>query len=61
MDNTFNELQNGLFLIKKEKGLCLTDGVLELYADFPFRFWGTSEMNSGLIKMYKYQSKVYFH
>lgn len=34
MDNTFNELQNGLFLIKKEKGLCLTDGVLELYADF---------------------------
>ncbi len=34
---------------------------LEIYADFPIRFWGTAEMNSGLIKMYKYQTKVYYH
>lgn len=34
---------------------------LELYADFPIRMWGTHEMNSGLIKMYKYQSSVYYH
>lgn len=34
---------------------------LELHADFPLRMWGTSEMNSGLIKLYKYQSRVYYH
>jgi len=34
---------------------------LEIYADFPIRMWGTHEMNSGLIKMYKYQSRVYYH
>ena len=34
---------------------------LEIYADYPLRFWGTSEMNSGLKKMYKYQSEVYYH
>ncbi len=25
------------------------------------RMWGTHEMNSGLIKMYKYQTRVYYH
>lgn len=34
---------------------------LELYCDAPVRFWGASEMNSGLIPMYKYQTKVYYH
>ncbi|VEU82449.1 hypothetical protein [Acholeplasma hippikon] len=34
---------------------------LEIYCDFPIRMWGTHEMNSGLIKLYKYQSKVYYH
>lgn len=34
---------------------------LELYCDQPVRFWGASEMNSGLIPMYKYQSRVYYH
>ena len=33
----------------------------ELYEDIPFRFWGASEMNSGLIPLYKYQTKVYYH
>lgn len=51
--------QNGL-VISNHEG---TDAPLslELYADFPVRFWGTAEMNSGLIKMYKYQTKVYYH
>lgn len=34
---------------------------LELYADAPIRFWGAAEMNEGLIKCYKYQSRVYYH
>ena len=34
---------------------------LENYADFPLRMWGTYEMNSGLRKMYRYQSRVYYH
>lgn len=34
---------------------------LEIYVDFPIRMWGTHEMNSGLIKLYKYQTRVYYH
>ena len=34
---------------------------LEIYWNKPVRMWGAHEMNSGLIKMYKYQSKVYYH
>ncbi len=34
---------------------------LELYCDQPIRMWGASEMNSGLISMYKYQTRVYYH
>ncbi len=34
---------------------------LELYCDKPLRMWGASEMNSGLIEMYKYQTRVYYH
>ena len=34
---------------------------LEIYADAPLRMWGAHEMNSGLIKMYKYQTRVYYH
>ncbi len=33
----------------------------ELYKNLPIRFWGTHEMNSGFIKMYKYQTRVYYH
>ncbi len=33
----------------------------ELYGKLPFRFWGASEMNSGLINLYKYQTKVFYH
>ena len=34
---------------------------LEIYLDRPIRMWGAHEMNSGLVKMYKYQSRVYYH
>ena len=34
---------------------------LEMYCDTPFRMWGAGEMNSGVIKLYKYQTKVYYH
>ena len=34
---------------------------LELYCDQPLRMWGAYEMNSGVVKMYKYQSRVYYH
>lgn len=33
----------------------------ELYGNLPFRFWGASEMNSGLISLYKYQTRVFYH
>ena len=33
----------------------------ELYGKKHVRFWGASEMNSGLISLYKYQTKVYYH
>lgn len=34
---------------------------LEIYLDKPIRMWGAHEMNSGLIKLYKYQTRVYYH
>jgi hypothetical protein len=34
---------------------------LEMYLDKPLRMWGTHEMNSGLRKMYSYQTRVYYH
>lgn len=34
---------------------------LEIYANFPIRLWGTHEMNSGLKKLYQYQTRIYFH
>ena len=33
----------------------------ELYPEFPFRFWGTYEMNGNLKTVYKYLSETYFH
>ena len=34
---------------------------LELYCQKPIRFWGAHEMNSGLISLYKYQTRIYYH
>ncbi len=51
---------NGGIILSNHEG---TDAPmsLELYCDKPVRMWGASEMNSGLIKMYKYQTRVYYH
>ncbi len=34
---------------------------LEIYLDVPMRMWGAHEMNSGVVSMYKYQTRVYYH
>ena len=52
--------QKGSVILSNHEG---TDApmALEIYCQFPIRMWGTHEMNSGLVKMYKYQSRVYYH
>ena len=54
------EFFNGGIILSNHEG---TDAPmsLEMYCDKPLRMWGAHEMNSGLVKMYKYQSRVYFH
>ena len=54
------KFEKGSIILSNHEG---TDAplTLELYCDVPVRFWGASEMNSGLIQMYKYQTKVYYH
>ena len=51
---------NGGVILSNHEG---TDAPLslEMYCDKPVRMWGAWEMNSGLIKMYKYQTRVYYH
>ncbi len=34
---------------------------LEIYSGIPLRMWGASEMNSGLMELYDYQTEVYYH
>ena len=54
------EFNDGSLILSNHEG---TDSPmsLEMYLDKPFRLWGTYEMNSGLVKMYKYQTRVYYH
>ncbi len=51
---------NGGIILSNHEG---TDAPmsLELYCDKPLRMWGAGEMNSGLVRMYKYQTRVYYH
>ena len=51
---------NGCIILSNHEG---TDAPmsLEIYCDSPTRMWGAHEMNSGLVSMYKYQTKVYYH
>lgn len=51
---------NGALILSNHEG---TDSPmsLEIYCDKPIRMWGASEMNSGVVSLYKYQSRVYFH
>ncbi len=54
------EFERGGLILSNHEG---TDAPLslELYTSIPIRMWGAHEMNSGVIKMYKYQSRVYYH
>ncbi len=54
------EISNSSVILSNHEG---TDApmALEIYLPKPIRMWGAHEMNSGLIKMYKYQSRVYYH
>ena len=51
---------NGSVILSNHEG---TDAPmsLEIWNDSPIRMWGAHEMNSGLVKMYKYQTRVYYH
>ncbi|MBQ7924092.1 MAG: hypothetical protein IJ329_02165 [Clostridia bacterium] len=54
------EIGNGGLILSNHEG---TDAPLslELYLNKPIRMWGAHEMNSGLVPMYKYQTRVYYH
>ena len=53
------EFENGSIIISNHEG---TDApmALEMYLNRPIRMWGAHEMNSGLISLYRYQTKVYY-
>ena len=54
------EIKDGSIILSNHEG---TDAPmsLEIYLNKRIRMWGAHEMNSGLVKMYKYQSRVYYH
>ena len=54
------KFSNSSIIISNHEG---TDAPMsmELYCDKPIRFWGAHEMNSGLVSLYKYQTKIYYH
>ena len=54
------ELQPGSIVLSNHVGTS-APLALELYGPKKIRHWGAHEMNSGLIKLYKYQTKVYYH
>ncbi len=54
------EIENGALILSNHEG---TDAPmsLEIHLDKPIRMWGASEMNSGLVPLYQYQTRVYYH
>lgn len=54
------EMTSGALMLSNHEG---TDAPLsfEIYGNKPIRFWGSYQMNSGLRKLYGYQTKVYYH
>ncbi len=55
-----DKLDTGAIVLSNHEG---TDAPmsLEIYYDAPMRMWGAHEMNSGLCKLYSYQTKIYYH
>ena len=54
------ELPEGTVIVSNHVGTA-APLALELYSGIPFRFWGAWQMNSGLISLYKYQTRVFYH
>lgn len=54
------EFEDGSIILSNHEG---TDApmAVEIYMNRKFRMWGAYEMNSGLVNMYKYQTRVYYH
>ncbi|MBE5756824.1 MAG: hypothetical protein E7342_03375 [Clostridiales bacterium] len=54
------KFDDGTIILSNHEG---TDApmAIEIYFDRAIRMWGTGEMNSGLKRLYKYQTKVYYH
>lgn len=50
---------NGSLILTNHEGAYVPLN-LEIFAQFPIRFWGTYEMNSGLKSTYKYLSEVFY-
>ena len=55
-----DKFQPGSVILSNHEG---TDAPmsLEIWNPTAIRMWGAHEMNSGLVKMYKYQTRVYYH
>lgn len=53
-------VKEGAIILSNHEG---TDApmALEIYHPAPIRMWGASEMNSGLKRLYKYQTRIYYH
>ncbi len=54
------EISEGGVILSNHEG---TDAPLslEMYSGKKLTMWGAHEMNSGLVSMYKYQTRVYYH
>ncbi len=54
------EFKDGSLILSNHEG---TDApmALEIYCNRSIRFWGAHQMNSGLVQLYKYQTRVYYH
>ena len=55
-----DKITTGALILSNHEG---TDAPMsfEIYHEAPIRMWGAGEMNSGLIQLYKYQTRVYYH
>jgi hypothetical protein len=54
------EVQDGSLILSNHEG---TDAplTLEMYLGKNVTMWGAHEMNEGVVKMYQYQTRVYYH
>ena len=53
-------IEKGSIILSNHVGTTAPLG-FELYGPKNIRHWGAYEMNSGLIELYKYQTRVYYH